>query len=113
MKKILFILAVMLCAVSCTNKEYCKACESEIRTLNRQLDTEYFTKEFIYSKLVSGELDSYSFLSYKNEYEKAKNKIKQLEEKRNYYELEIKKESRGWEFSEITKQTYDELKNYK
>lgn len=113
MKKILFILAVMFCAVSCTNKEYCKACESEIRTLNRQLDTEYLVKEFIYSKLVSSELDSYSFLSYENEYEKVKNKIKQLEEKRKYYELEIKKESREWEFSEITKQTYEKLKNYK
>lgn len=111
--KNLFILAVMFCAVSCTNKEYCKACESEIRTLNRQLDTEYFVKEFIYSKLVNGELDYYSFLSYENEYGKVKNNIKQLEKKRNYYELEIKKESREWEFSELTKQTYDELKKYK
>ena len=113
MKKILFILVVMFCAVSCTNKEYCKFCESEIGTLNRQLATEYFVKESIYSKLVSDELDYYSFLSYENEYEKVKNKIERLEEERKYYELEIKKESREWEFSEITKQTYDKLKKYK
>ena len=113
MKKILFILAVVFCAVSCTNKEYCKTCESEIRTLNMELDIEYSVKEFIYSKLLSGELDYYTFLSYENEYGKVKNKIKQLEEKRKYYELEIKKESRDWEFSERTKETYDKLKNYR
>jgi hypothetical protein len=113
MKKILFILAVMFCAVSCTNKEYCKACESEIRTLNMELNIEYSVKEFIYSKLLSGELDYYTFLYYENEYGKVKNKIEQLEEKRKYYELEIKKESRDWEFSEITKETYDKLKNYR
>jgi hypothetical protein len=112
MKKILFILAVIFCAVSCTNKEYCKSCESEIRTLNGQLDTEYFIKQFIYSKLTSDEIDYYTHLSYQYEYEKVKNKIEELEEKRKYYELEIKKESREWEFSEITKQTYDKLKNY-
>ena len=112
MKKLFFILVVMFCAVSCTNKEYCEACESEIRTLNMYLNLEYTTKEFIWSKLMSDETDYYSYLYYENEYEKVKNKIKQLEEERKYYELEIKKESRKWEFSEITKQTYDELKKY-
>lgn len=113
MKKLFFILVVMFCAVSCTNKEYCEDCESEIRTLNSQLDLEYHIKEFIYSKLMSDETDYYSYLYHENEYEKVKNRIKQLEKERKYYELEIKKESRKWEFSEITKQTYDELKKHK
>ena len=113
MKKLFFILVVMFCAVSCTNKEYCEACKSEIRTLNMQLDIEYHIKEFIWSKLMSNELDYYSFLSYEKGYEKVINEIERLEEKRKDYELEIKKESRKWEFSEITKQTYDNLKKYK
>ena len=113
MKKLFFILVVMFCAVSCTNKEYCEACESEIRTLNMQLDLEYYAKEFIWSKLMSDETSYSLYLFCEKEYEKVKNRIKQLEEERKYYELEIKKESRKWEFSEITKQTYDELKKHK
>ena len=68
MKKLFFILVVMFCAVSCTNKEYCEACESEIRTLNMELDLAYYTKKFIYSKLMSDKTDYYLFLSYENEY---------------------------------------------
>ena len=111
MKK--FLVAVILaivCFCSCNNNtDYCRSCEYEIIGINNDLASAYKMEDFCYEKLMSGELTPSEFDSYERSWRKYRNEIDDLEEKRKFYEMEIKKYSNNWEFSSWAKDTYNKV----
>ena len=106
MKKffILCLMAFVIC--SCGNKEYCRSCEQEIISINNKISWEYDQMVNSYDVYKNTQY----FGVYLNESEKHKSEIKRLEEKRTYYELEIKKYSRKWEYWKVTEESYQKVK---
>lgn len=110
MRKILIILTLMIGLCSCgnTNKEYCSACDSELCDIYAQLSHEYSLREFAHQKYISGGDESWRYQYYKIDAE-----IERLEKDQKYYELEIKKYSKKWEFSRMTQWAYERLDSVK
>ncbi len=92
--------------LSCsTNERYCHACEIKILEINKELKT---TCEY-YSHL-SFSIATFGASEYQTYYiEKIEQRISDLLNKREYYELEIVKNSKNWKFSEETIQSYNDL----
>ena len=110
MRKILIILTLMIGLCSCgnTNKEYCRACDSELCDIYTQLSHEYSLREFAHQKCMSEYSESWDM-----EYYRRGANIERLEEDQKYYELEIKKYSKKWEFSKMTQWAYERLDSVK
>ena len=112
MRKILIIAALIATICSCgnTNKEYCSACDSELCSICIELSLEYSLREFAYQTSMSELQNSLeSAESWMTEYYIHRDKIERLERDKKHYELEIKKYSKKWEFSESTQRAYERL----
>lgn len=109
MKKLIFLFFLSIVIVSCdnTNYKYCDACESEIRDLNYNIASIEVGLDSLYQWALRQECsyETYRYLRDKDETE-----LKELKEKKKYYEMEILKYSKKWEYSEITKMSYKHLK---
>lgn len=111
---IVFTLIVMSVFTSCNRyKEYCSACEKEICTINRELYTQYGRMNLAYDKMMSGTLTYEEFQSWSYINKRAKVKIEELEDTRKYFELDILKHSKNYEYSTYTKRTYDMIDSLK
>ncbi len=108
MKKLFFVILISFSILSCANtkKEYCLACENEILKINKELKTtcEYYN-HIHFNAIVFG-ASEYEIHHIKN----IEQRISDLLNKREYYEFEIKKNYRKWEFSPQTKKSYNDLK---
>lgn len=115
MRKFLIILTLMIGLCSCgnTKKEYCKACEKEICTINNELYVQYGLKNLAYDKMMSDTLTYDEFQSWSHTYKRVGAKIDELEEIRKYFELDILKYSKNYEYSTYTKDTYDMIDSLK
>ena len=115
MKKILIIIAFIATICSCgnTNKEYCSACEDELTRIYLDLSFAYEHREATYQKLVSQELDIEEFDALDLLYYKYSSEIEGLEKDMKYYEMEIKKYSKKWEFNKWTRRSYTRLDSVK
>ena len=115
MKKILIIAAFIATICSCgnTNKEYCSACEDELTRIYLDLSFAYERREATYQKLVSQELDIEEFDALDLLYYKYSSEIEGLEKDMKYYEMEIKKYSKKWEFNKWTRRSYTRLDSVK
>ena len=110
MKKIIFIILASISILSCTNtnREYCRACENEILKINKELCSSYEFYNQMYTVYIywgSSGYETYKLIQIEE-------KIKELKNKRTYYELEIKKHSKKWEFDSHTLKSYNDLKEY-
>ena len=108
MRKIIFIILVSISVLSCTNREYCRACENEILKINKELSASYESYGHMYfMAMIFGPSNNERYMLTQ-----AEEKIKELKNRRTYYELEIKKHSRKWEFDSRTKRSYNDLKKH-
>lgn len=110
MRKLLIVITLLVMSVftSCNGyKEYCSACEKEICTINNELYVQYGLRNLAYDKMMSDTLTYKEFESWSYTYKRADAKIEELEEIRKYFELDILKYSKNYEYSTYTKDTYD------
>ena len=115
MRKILIILTLMIGLCSCgnTNKEYCKACENEISKINNELYVQHGLRNLAYDKMMSDTLTYEEFESWSHTYKRVGAKIEELEEIRKYFEIDILKYSKNYEYSTYTKSTYNMIDSLK
>ena len=101
------IILALVCFCGCSNKDYCKACEDEISDINYKLVTAYEMKDWCFSEMTSGNINYEGFISLEIHYNKYRDEIEELENERQHYEMEIKKYSKNWKFSELTLHSYE------
>ena len=109
MKKLIFLFFLSIVIVSCdnTNYKYCDACESEIRYLNYNIGLIEEHLDSLYQILLRNEC---SYETYRYLRDKYETELKESKEKKKYYEMEVLKCSKKWEYSESTKKSYNDLK---
>ena len=117
MRKLLIVIALLVMSVftSCDGfkKDYCSTCEKEICTINNELYVQYELKNLVYDKMMSGALTYEEFDLWSDTYKRVGAKIEELEEIRKYFELDILKYSKNYEYSTYTKDTYDMIDSLK
>lgn len=116
MRKLLIVITLLVMSVftSCNGwKEYCSACEKEICTINNELYVQYGLRNLAYDKMMSDTLTYKEFESWSYTYKRADAKIEELKEIRKYFELDILKYSKNYEYSTYTKNTYNMIDSLK
>lgn len=92
--------------LSCsTNERYCHVCEIKILEINKELKTTCEYYNHIHFGAITFGASDYEIHHIK----KIEQRISDLLNKREYYELEIVKNSKNWKFSEETIQSYNDL----
>ena len=89
------------------------ACEKEISKINNELYVQYGLRNLAYDKMMSDTLTYEEFESWSYAYKRVDAKIEELEEIRKYFEIDILKYSKNYEYSTYTKSTYDMIDSLK
>lgn len=115
MKKFFILFFLCFALISCGKKEYCNTCSLEINKLNMEIALEYgylYNADSLITDYKSkGELTYYSLKYITENQEKSRQKIKEMEEKRLFFELECKKYNFDYMSILPVRESYLEVKN--